>query len=191
LNNPKPLVVAPNKQRWYNGSAACGECLEVTGPKGSVVVLVVDSCPIDTPYNDCGNTGADLDLSPAAFEAIEDLKVGKTAVTFQVVPCNVAGPMQYQFKDGSSQWWTAIQVRNHRHPIKTVDYLDDKGHWTNMPRADYNYFIESGGVGARPHGLSLRITSIYGQVVEDTVNVAVGGSALDSKTAFPGTQQFD
>ena len=32
--------------------------------------------------------------------------------TWQVVSPALNGPIAYHFKDGSNQWWTAVQVRN-------------------------------------------------------------------------------
>ena len=182
--SPKDLmVVAVNKQRYWEGSALCGACLNVTGPKGSAVVRVVDSCPVDTPEVDCGDSGADLDLSKEAFEKIGTPKNGRETVSFQLVPCEVQGNMQYRFKEGSSQYWTAIQLRNHRLPVAKLEYKKN-GTWTDMPRADYNYFIDPKGVGPQPQGLSLRITSRDGKVLEDQVS-----AVLDAKTA-PGSKQF-
>ena len=177
------MVVAPNKARLYDGSAACGECMKVTGKKGSVTVRVVDSCPIDTPDNDCGDTNADLDLSAQAFAAIEDPSVGMANITFQVVPCAVTGTMEFEFKSGSTQWWTAVQVRNHREPIATVEY-SQAGDWINMPRTDDNYFTADNGVGDQPQGLPLRITSVYGQVVLETL-------PIDDSKVLTGQHQFD
>jgi expansin len=182
--SPKDLmVVALNKQRYWEGSALCGACLNITGPKGSTVVRVVDSCPVDTPEVDCGDSGADLDLSKEAFEKIGTPKNGRESVSFQLVPCDVQGNMQYRFKEGSSQYWTAIQLRNHRVPVAKLEYKKN-GTWTDMPRADYNYFIDPKGVGPQPQGLSLRITSRDGKVLEDQVP-----AVLDAKTA-PGSKQF-
>lgn len=177
------MVVAPNKGKHYHGSAACGSCLKVTGTKGSVVVRVVDSCPLDTPENDCGDTGADLDLSAQAFAKIEDPDVGIAKVSFELVPCSVTGPMRYRFKEGSSQWWTAVQVQNHREPVAKVEYEKD-GAWVVMVREDDNFFLEPKGVGPRPEGLPLRVTSITGKVVEETLPVD------DSKT-LTGRGQLD
>ena len=180
--SPKDLmVVAPNKQRHYAGSALCGACLRVTGAKGAVVVRVVDSCPVDTPDNDCGDTGADLDLSAQAFAKIDDPDKGIVDVTFEVVACEVAEPMSYKFKDGSSEFYTAIQVRNHRLPIAKVEFERD-GAFVDMPREDDNFFVAQKGVGKVPAGLKLRITASTGQVVTETLprvedNKVVAGSA--------------
>ena len=178
------MVVAPNKERLYAGAALCGACLRVTGAKGSVIVRVTDSCPLDTPDNDCGDTGADLDLSAQAFARIDDPDRGKVEVTFEVVTCDVKGPLRFRFKEGSSQWWTAIQVRNHRVPIAEVAYERD-GAFVPMKREDYNYFIEEKGVGERPNGLKLRVTASDGRVIEETLPRIGDAETLD------GTKQFD
>src|SRR4051794_36519733 len=54
--SPDDLDVVALDFAHYNHAIACGACLEVTGPKGTVTVRVVDSCP------DCADTGANLDL---------------------------------------------------------------------------------------------------------------------------------
>jgi expansin (peptidoglycan-binding protein) len=177
------MVVAPHKERIYDGSGACGACFKVTGQKGSVVVRVVDSCPVNTAANDCGDTNADLDLSAEAFAAIEDPNVGIANVSYQLVPCEVVGPMKFRFKDGSSQWWTAVQVLNHREPVAKVEYSRDGG-WVEMTREDDNFFVEPDGVGPRPQGLPLRITSKAGHVVLETL-------PIDDSTTLTGQHQFD
>lgn len=177
------MVVAPNRAKYWENSALCGGCLKVTGAKGSVIVRVVDSCPIDQPENDCGDTGADLDLSAQAFAQIDDPKKGKIEVTFELVACTVQGPMQYRFKEGSSQYWTAIQVRNIHIPVSKLEYKKD-GAWVDIPRVDYNYFIAQKGVGLQPNGLALRVTGRDGQTVEETLPGIADGQVVT------GTQQF-
>jgi len=160
----------------YGGSAACGACVEVGGPKGNVTVRVVDLC------GDC--EANHIDLSAQAFAKIADPTLGQVAITYRAVPCNVDGPMSYRVKEGSSQYWTAIQVRNHRLPIAKVEYMKD-GAFTDMPREDYNYFVDANGVGAQPSGISLRITAVDGQVVTDTIPGPEAGQV------FAGTAQFE
>jgi expansin (peptidoglycan-binding protein) len=177
------LVVAPNKDRWYAGSAICGACMRVTGAKGAVVVRVVDSCPVGAEEGDCGDSGADLDLSEQAFAAIDDPDRGRVNVTFEIVECDVSGPMRYQFKSGSSPYWTAIQVQNHRLPIAKLEYAAGSG-WVAMNREDDNFFVAQRGVGARPQGLALRITSSTGEVVQDNLPGILDGQTVN------GTAQF-
>lgn len=178
------LVVAPNKQRHYAGSALCGACLKVTGTKGEVVVRVTDSCPVDTPDNDCGDTGADLDLSKEAFARIDDPNKGIVDVTFEVVSCPVSGPMKYKFKSGSSEFWTAIQVRDHKLPVAKVEYQRD-GAFVAMTREDDNFFVETKGVGKVPGGLKLRITASTGAVVEETLARVEDDKVVTGAAQFP------
>jgi expansin (peptidoglycan-binding protein) len=184
------MVGAPSLAHYYNGGKACGECIQATGKKGTVTIRVVDSCP------DCDkrSPAADLDLSEEAFQLVDDLNAGYVPITFQVVPCDVNGPMQYRFKDGSTQSWTAIQVLNNREPLSTFEYQNSKGTWVQMYLSAQSnsdsFFTASNGVGAL-NPLTVRITSVYGQVVVDTINVNIGNSAINSNTIFTGTQQFE
>jgi expansin (peptidoglycan-binding protein) len=155
--SPEDLMVAAMNTADYAGSATCGACAHVSGPEGEVTVRIVDRCP--------GCAAGDLDLSPQAFEAISPLAAGRVAIAWELVPCPVAGPLAYHLKDGSSQWWVAIQVRNHRHPILSLEALVD-GQYLSLPRAEYNYFIAEAGLGVGP--FTLRVTDIYGHQVEDS-----------------------
>jgi expansin (peptidoglycan-binding protein) len=156
--SPNDLNVAAMDQPEWNGSAVCGECVAVDGPKGSVTVRVVDLCP------ECEM--GHLDLSQQAFAQIADVSAGKVPITWKVVPCNVTGNVEYQIKDGSSQYWTAIQVRNSRLPVAKLEWMQ-AGAWTNVARADYNYFVVSSGVG--PGSYQVRITSSTGETLTDTL----------------------
>lgn len=156
--SPGDLLVAALNTADYDGAAACGACAEVDGPGGSVTVRVVDRCP--------GCETGDIDLSQQAFERIAALSAGRVPVRWRFVPCDVDGPLRYRFKEGSSEFWVAIQVRNHRHGVARLE-AQREGAWVELPRESYNYFVESGGLGAGP--LALRVTDVHGFTVEDTV----------------------
>lgn len=151
------VLVAALSNADYDGAAACGACLEVEGPGGAVVVRVVDRCP--------GCKPGSVDLSPSAFAAIAEPEDGRVPVSWRVVPCEVEGPMAYRFKDGSNPFWTALQVRNHRHPIATLEARRAGGEYARLRRQTYNYFVDSGGLGGEP--IDLRITDRLGNVVEE------------------------
>jgi expansin (peptidoglycan-binding protein) len=159
----------------WNGSAACGECVQVTGPKGQVTVRIVDQCP------EC-ETGH-LDLSQEAFAKIADVSAGNVPITWQVVACNPSGPVQYFIKDGSSQYWTAIQVRNSKYAISKLEWKSGAGAYASVNRADYNYFVVDQGVGPGPY--SVRITSSTGAILEDAMPVVVASSTVDGAAQFP------
>ncbi|KAG1084906.1 hypothetical protein G6F42_021601 [Rhizopus arrhizus] len=73
------MIVALNHGQMANGANSnknpnCGRRITATGPKGSVTVKVVDTCP--------GCANGDLDLSPAAFAKIADMDAGRVPVTW-------------------------------------------------------------------------------------------------------------
>jgi expansin (peptidoglycan-binding protein) len=171
--SPNDLNVAAMNQPEWAGSGVCGECVAVTGPKGNVTVRIVDECP--------GCEVGHLDLSQQAFAQIADVSAGRVTITWKVVPCNVTGNIAYYIKDGSSQWWTALQVRNSRLPVAKLEWLQGST-WTAIQRADYNYFVVGGGVG--PGSYQVRVTAIDGQSLMDTL------PAVMPSTTVPGNGQF-
>jgi expansin (peptidoglycan-binding protein) len=170
---PTDLDVAAMNGDQYGDSSVCGECVAIDGPKGKVTVRIVDKCP------DC-QTGQ-LDLSQSAFAKIADVSAGRVSITWRVVSCSVSGNVSYHYKDGTNEDWTAIQVRNHRLPIAKLEIGGASG-VTAVKREDYNYFVDSKGAGPGP--VKVRITSIDGQTIEDTLPAAA--SDIDA----PGASQF-
>lgn len=156
---PNDLDVAAIDMPQWNGSAPCGACAAVTGPKGSVTVRIVDLCP--------GCEKGHLDLSMEAFAKIADVSAGRVPISWQLVPCAVSGPVEYRYKEGSSQYWTAIQVRNHRLPIASLE-VQLGGAWQTVARSDYNYFVDAAGVGTSG-GFAVRVTASDGQQLVDTL----------------------
>jgi expansin (peptidoglycan-binding protein) len=171
--SPGDLNVAAMDQAEWNGSAVCGECVAVTGPKGSVVVRIVDLCP------GCG--AGHLDLSQQAFSQIADPLAGNVPVTWQVQACDVTGNVAYAIKDGSSQYWTALQVRNSRLPVTKLEWLQN-GAWVDVARTDYDYFVVASGVG--PGSYQVRITAVTGQTLVDVL------PPVQPSTVVNGSGQF-
>jgi len=79
-------------------------------------------------------------------------------ISWQYIACPVEGPIVYHFKDGSNPWWTAVQIRNHRHAIQSFAVGDGSGGWIDVPRVDYNYFVKDDGVGDGP--LTFQVTDV-------------------------------
>jgi expansin (peptidoglycan-binding protein) len=173
------MVAAMNAPQWQN-SAVCGMCVEVTGPKGDaakIVVRIVDLCP------EC-KTG-DLDLSQEAFAKIADPVAGRVKITWQPVACAVSGPISYKYKDGTSQWWMGVQVRNSRLPVKKLELVEGAV-TTELKAESYGYYtLSSSSIqGGRPGPYSLRLTSITdAQLSEPSV-------PLSPNVIVQGTQQF-
>jgi expansin (peptidoglycan-binding protein) len=165
-------IAAMNIQEW-NGSAVCGECIAITGPKGNVTVRVVDECP------DC--VSGQLDLSQSAFAKVADVSAGRVNVTWQAVSCAVTGNVAYHYKDGSSQYWTAIQIRNSKLPIAKLE-VKTNGNFQEIARVDYNYFVADQGTG--PGSVDVRITAVDGQTIEDTLAPPTSNVTVDGASQF-------
>jgi expansin (peptidoglycan-binding protein) len=172
---PDDLNVAAMNNEEYAGSAVCGTCVFIQGPIGTVTVRIVDRCP------EC-NVGH-LDLSPSAFEQIARIEEGIVDITWHYVPCNVEGPIRYHFKEGSNQWWTAVQVRNHTNRVDLFEYLDGSGTYRQVPRLDYNFFVEESGMGPGPY--TFRVSDQYGNVLEDSGIGFVEGGEVAGSGQFP------
>lgn len=157
--SPDDLMVAAMNADEYGQAAYCGAYVSVTGRKGDVVVRIVDLCP--------GCSAGDLDLSLEAFAQIDNLSAGRVPISWQVVSPPLSGPIAYHFKSGSNQWWTAVQVRNHRNPIDSFEFRrSGDSVWVPVPRTSYNYFVQYSGMGPGPY--DFRVTDWYGNVLIDT-----------------------
>jgi expansin (peptidoglycan-binding protein) len=173
--SPTDLLVAALNTPDYHGSLLCGATIEVTGPSGSVVVRVVDRCP------ECA--AGDVDMSPQAFARIAQLAAGRVPITWRLLSPPIAGNIVYKFKEGSNQWWTAVQIRNHRNPIYGVEYRAADGTFQPMVRELYNYFIATSGLGTGP--ATLRVTDIYGNVITDSGIAWSEGAQVTGSAQFP------
>ncbi len=157
----------------WAASAACGTCLEVTGPKGVLVVRVVDQCP------DCDDHH--LDLRKTSFAKIAEVADGRVNVKYKAVTCPTSGNLQVQMKDGSNPYWLALQIRNHRRPVTKVEGKRD-GAWVVMPRTDYNYFVAESGLGDGP--IAIRVTADDRSVVEGTLPAIQPGAVVTLTSQF-------
>lgn len=171
---PNDLMVGAMNHTDYAASASCGSCAHVVGPAGEVTIRIVDQCPECAP--------GDIDLSPEAFEKIAALNLGRVPIDWKYVECGVSGPIRYRFKEGSNAYWTALQIRNHRHAVAKVEYQNGTGDFVAVNREDYNYFVEPAGMGSGPY--TFRVTDVYDNVITDT------GIAHQEATEVAGASQF-
>jgi expansin len=159
----------------YGSATWCGACVDVTGPKGTVSqVIIVDECP------SCA--AGDLDFKPATFDKIADHSAGRVQITWHFVPCNVTGPIQYHYKEGSSPGWTSVQIINSRLPVSKVEYSTDNGNtWKPLTRQTYNYFEVSSGFGG---AAMVRVTASTGATLTESLPVPT------SDSTYTGTKNF-
>jgi len=173
-STPNDLMIGAMNSIDYAGSRICGACISVTGPRGTIDIRIVDLCP-ECPQ---GN----IDLSPLAFSKIADTALGLVPIRWELSSCSYDGPIIYHFKDGSNQWWTAVQVRNHRNPILSLEYMTPERKYKAVNRVEYNYFVEPAGMGPGP--FTFRVTDIYGHVLVDS------GIVHRENGNVPGLGQF-
>jgi expansin (peptidoglycan-binding protein) len=167
------LMVGAMNQQDYQNAQACGSFLAVTGPNGNTITIeIVDRCPECAP-------GA-IDLSAQAFAKLAAPSAGKIAIHWRLLSPHLSGPITYTYKSGSSRYWCAIQVRNHRNPLRSLA-VKVNGTWKSLPREDYNYFVSAGGAGC---GGPLRVTDIDGHQLTDA------GIAVRANATQRGHSQF-
>lgn len=166
-------LFAAMNEKDYQNSSICGAYVRATGPDGSVTVKIVDRCPECAP--------GDIDFSPQAFDQIADLPDGRVPISWQVISGGAIGNVQYRVKEGSSQWWLAIQPRHHRNMVTRLE-VQSAGSWVSLKRETYNYFVAPSGLGPGP--FTIRLTDIWGEQLVHT------GVALNPSVVQTTTSQF-
>ncbi|WP_341719338.1 expansin EXLX1 family cellulose-binding protein [Micromonospora sp. FIMYZ51] len=138
----------------YADGAACGGYLDVTGPKGTIRVLVMDQCPECAPGH--------VDLSREAFARIADPVQGIVKVSYRLVADPpLTGPLTFRIKEGASQYWFAVLVAGHGNPLRSVEVRQgSSGGWRAASRESYNYWLIDSGAGPGPY--QIRVTDTQG-----------------------------
>lgn len=160
----------------YNNSEACGACINVTGPNGSVILKVVDRCP------ECKS--GDIDMTEEAFSQIANVIDGRVAISWQYVTCTAEENNQIQlvFKEGSSEFWTGIQLRNTTHAVESLHYQLNDGSWKNISRELYNYFIAPEGITSP---MNLKATSVVNEeLIFENINLNATETEINTQKQF-------
>ena len=177
--NGVSYFVALNRPQ-YNDSSPCGTCVALHGtgpgigtlpvPETVAYAIVADECP------EC-KTG-DLDIATSGD--------GRWTIQWHAVPCDVGSTsFQYSFQN-SNPWYVKLGITNTRVPPATVE-LSIGGQYATMQRTIDNYFVLSSGTPV-VFPASVRVTSIMGDTVEDTIEAATGGPA-HGKVQFPDREE--
>ncbi|KAH8678219.1 RlpA-like double-psi beta-barrel-protein domain-containing protein-containing protein [Xylariales sp. PMI_506] len=157
---------------WDN-AAECGACLEVTGPSGnSILVMVVDQCP------ECDE--GHLDLFEDAFEQLGATSLGEISTSYVPVACGITSPFVLHNKSGTSAYWFSMQVVGANEPVASLEVSTDGGStWQSTTRQSYNFFENASGFGTDT--VDVRVTSTTGtSVVVSGVSVASDSTATAS-----------
>lgn len=120
--------VSPDDDKGpWDGGAACGGCVHVRArtPEGwkEVTVRITDRCPD-------ANCGVDLGGAPAAD--IMGNRVGRYYGEWEFVSCEGVDGVwgdstSLWVKEGASEFWSIIQVRNPKDMVKSITILGEGG----------------------------------------------------------------
>jgi hypothetical protein len=137
----------------------CDACVYIETGAGHSAILRVVTYGVS-------NAPGDMDVSQAAFD---QLNIGEDprAMTWRLVECPTAAPLQYQFQTGANIDWTSLWVRNPRTAIAQVEVMSARhASWFALRRASDGTLTDAGGFGAG--AFTLRVTAVDGGQVEQT-----------------------
>ena len=123
---------------------------------------------VDARCDTCDQGG--LDFSEDKFLELADSLVPGyiDVVEWEVVPCDVAGNIEYHFAEGATRWWFSVYVKNLHVGIEKLEIRANNTDWVELPRKQYNQFSQNFDyLGGLQPPLSLRATSQLGEVILD------------------------
>ncbi|WP_157117234.1 expansin EXLX1 family cellulose-binding protein [Nocardia vaccinii] len=127
----------------YDGSAVCGQYVDLYGPLGSVRAQIVDRCP------GCG--AHQYDLSAAAFARVADPGAGVAQIGVSRVHNPSPSPdLVYRIEDGSSADWLGLQFTDTGNPLSRVEIRPTAGGAGHTLTRRMDNFWTISGAGAGP-----------------------------------------
>jgi expansin (peptidoglycan-binding protein) len=175
----------------YNEADACGRCVHVRNPATGVTVdaMVVDRCP-DDAEDWCRAESDDISLNDAAFAALGGTGDSTLETEWYYIPCegSTFDTIAYRFEGGTNPFWFAVQVRNQRNPIESVEVQGDSG-WVAAGRQDYNYWVIESGMGEGP--FTIRVKDIFGNTLRDENIPLTKDQDLPGQAQFPACENAD
>ena len=165
-------------QPQYGDSAPCGMCVQFEGLGSGLGLTPIPTSPqfgiINNVCPECKPGDCDLAINGD----------GRWLGRYTPVQCAVGETaFQYSFQ-GSNPYYIKLSITNTRVPIASVQLLTG-GSYVTLQRTVDNYFqLFSGLPVAFP--AQVRVTSIFGDVVQDTINTqSVTGPPVTGKAQFP------
>ncbi|CAK0762005.1 hypothetical protein CVIRNUC_002914 [Coccomyxa viridis] len=172
-------------QPFFYGSQTCGMCIAMhgTGPGSGL-----DPVPLTTQYVLVSN------LCPECLAGSLDQEIngdGRWTIEWYPVQCAVGTtPLVYSFQ-GSNAYYIKMQISNHRVPVQGVQWFFS-GTWYDMSRSGDNYFIIQ-AINSQPLILpaQIKVTSIFGDVVIDTVATSSPNGRVIGNVQFPESTMYE
>ena len=181
-NIPTPgyfAAIPANSSTDFNTSKYCGACAQITNGSRSVIVTIVDQCPMDTNAPCRNNPGGHLDLSVAAFSALGFPTGNPTGTTWRFVPCPVTTtPASHNVVVRIKMLNpNEIFIENEVTPIATVSL--------NGVQATRQFYGAWHFANNIPAGATLTLTDIAGRTITVQVNSTTPNQNQDTGKQFP------
>ncbi len=160
----------------HNGDGQlCDACIRLETDMGKELTLRVVTTGVTTQNS--------IDVSPEAYEILNSGEYPRL-MSWYVTRCPDNGEtIRYQFQTGANVWWTSLWVRNIALPLEAVEVRStNHTDWQALTRGSDGTYTDASGFGEG--SFTLRLTSIDGQVIEDTFDGFEPGGILSSSSQF-------
>jgi expansin (peptidoglycan-binding protein) len=168
--------VAVPGQNGFDSKSHCGECVQITGQNGRMLIAtVIDECPYgsDGGNSACAaNPGGHLDVSKTAFDMLGYPTGNPNGTNWKYVPCPVSGNVKVRFKSGNNN---EFFVENVITPIASVSV-----NGTSASRQSYGAWHVGSAISTPA---TLNLTDMAGRSISVTLNG--GTSNQDTGKQFP------
>ena len=183
---------------------SCGECVLVTGAKGSLTYIIGDICDSPTVGQQCAGDMVQFDLNnynATALKLVADAP-GMEMMSYKTVPCSTTGNIKMYFPGSWSNKWSVDMVFfNYKYLLQKAEIMGNgstkTSSWINMPRGwvntfewrgTSNYTGQSGDVYNGGTGFKIRLTSIYGEVLESNKTISIPATNITTTIFDLGIQ---
>jgi len=159
----------------WDGGRICGQCVEIRArtPDGwrTTHARIVDKCPD-------GHCGIDLGGAPATD--LMSSQAGRYSGSWRFVPCEglsgvFDGPRSLWVKEGSSAWWSLVQVRNPPSAVSGISVRLSDGGWIPLAWAtEAENFLKVPASAFSDTDATLTIAIAYRMAHPDTFDLRAG-----------------
>lgn len=164
----------------YNKGAACGACVEATYSGRTIVLTIVDECPLTGPVPNPKCVKGHIDLSRKAIRALEpngNLEDLNNGVSWKYVKCPASGNVKARLHPNQNADWQPVVIENGLFPIKSVTLNGVAAKRVGNP--------EGGNAWEAPEQKApyvARVTDVNDNAI--TINVAGGNELQDTGKQF-------
>jgi hypothetical protein len=134
------------------------------------------------------NAPGDMDLSPAAYDAIyrpdpKGTSSNPRPMSWRLIKGKDNGHIVLQYQTGANPWWTSLWVRNPRYPVKKVEVkLAGRSAYRALTLGTDGTWTDGSGFGSA--AFTLRITGRDGQVLYQSFSSFTAGSLVTTALQF-------